>query len=103
MELEMPTPCTECGDIFELLDGRRNPRGGSVVICSDCADKADEEIERAEEIEELREEIENAEYDIEIAQHTIKGAKDRLRELGVDPEIQKKTQTQPDLAPKIRL
>lgn len=79
MEFEMPTPCTECGETFELHDGRRNPRGGNNVICSDCADKADEEVERDEEIQALRAEIEDAEY-------TIRGAKGRLRELGIDPE-----------------
>jgi hypothetical protein len=103
MEFEMPTPCTECGEIFELHDGRPNPRSIYVVICAGCADKADEEVERDEEIEEIRREIEDAEYDMQIASETIRGAKDRLRELGIDPEVKKETQTQPDLAPMIRL
>lgn len=85
MEFEMPIPCTECGEIFELHGGRLNPRSIYVVICAKCADEADKE------------------YDMEIALETIKGAKDRLRELGVDPEIKKETQTQPDPAPRIRL
>ena len=79
MELDMPTPCTECGEIFDLHDGRRNPRGGNNVICSECADRADEESERAEEIMALWSEIEEAKF-------TIKAAKGRLRELGINPE-----------------
>ena len=37
--MEMPTPCNNCGEIFELHDGRRSPRGKAIMICEACADE----------------------------------------------------------------
>jgi len=75
--MEMPTPCENCGDIFDLNDGRRSPRKQKIVICEPCAEKEQEEIDREEEITSLREQISDAE-------HTLTYAKERLRELGAD-------------------
>ncbi len=69
--MEMPTPCNNCGEIFELHDGRRSPRGKAIMICEACADEEQEEIDREEEIQELKDQISDAEY-------TLKAAKERL-------------------------
>jgi len=81
IEMEMPTPCQRCDEIFDLHDGRSSPREANrpgyqsrTVICESCADKEEQEIEREQEIEDLRGEIEEAEY-------TLRTAKERLREL----------------------
>ena len=74
--MEMPTPCERCNDLFDLLDGRSSPRRPSIVICEECADREDEQIEEEEEIQELKDEIEEAEY-------TIERNKLRLKELGI--------------------
>lgn len=74
-QMEMPTPCAVCDEIFELQEGLRSPRTPNIVICEDCALEEEKEIEREEEIEGLKEEIEEAE-------DTIVRAKKRLIELG---------------------
>ena len=52
-EMEMPTPCNECGEIFDLNDGMRHPRGTGIVICAECGRKIESEVEREEEIDTL--------------------------------------------------
>lgn len=80
-EMEMPTPCERCGEVFDLNDGRVSPRSKAtntrIVICEQCAEVEEEEIEREEEIEQLR-------FSIESWEHEIADAKTRLRELGAE-------------------
>ena len=77
-ELEMPTPCQKCGDIFDLTDGTGSVKWfPNTVICKKCGDEEEKEIERDEEIEDLKSQIDDANY-------TIKEARGRLFELGVD-------------------
>lgn len=77
MCMEMPTPCENCDELFDLNDGKASPRRNRrIVICAKCANEEEEEIEREEEIRSLHEEIGDAE-------HSIKSANERLRELGV--------------------
>jgi hypothetical protein len=73
--MEMPTPCKDCGELFDLHDGYTSFSDGQTIICKGCARKEEEEIDREEEIIELRAEIADAEY-------TLKAAKERLAELG---------------------
>lgn len=77
VEMDMPTPCQNCGRIFELHDGcgSRKWHPGT-VICEDCGKEEDEEIALDEEISDLKEAIADAET-------TIKESKERLMELGV--------------------
>ena len=76
--MKMPTPCENCGEVFDLHDGKGSPRRNRrIIICAECADEEEAEIEREEEIASLREQISEAEY-------TIKAARERLRELGAD-------------------
>lgn len=79
-EMEMPTPCERCNELFDLLDGTRSPRNPRIVICEGCAGKEQEEVNKEEEIIELQEEIADAE-------DTIKRNTERLRELGVSVKL----------------
>ena len=80
-EFEMPTPCQSCGEIFDLHDGVASQKWfKNTMICEECGDVESSEIERDEEIEELKELIDEAIF-------TIKDAKQRLSELGVNCEI----------------
>lgn len=71
----MPTPCMICGGMFDLYDGRHNPRKENEIICEGCSYDIEEEIEKEEEIEELKSQIEDAKI-------TIKDCNARLAELG---------------------
>lgn len=74
--MDMPTPCERCNKWFDLLDGTRSPRNPRIVICEECADKEQKEVDEEEEIKELQKEITDA-------KDTIKRNTERLRELGV--------------------
>lgn len=77
-EMEMPTPCQKCGEIFDLNDGFGSKKWfPNTVICQKCGDAEEKEIERDEEIQDLKVAIDDAEI-------TIKDARARLLELGVD-------------------
>ena len=76
IDMEMPTPCVNCGKVFDLHDGRGSQKWyPNTVICKECYEKEQIEIERDEEIYELRNTIEDAKYQIEEARK-------RLKELG---------------------
>lgn len=75
---DMPTPCQKCGEIFDLNDGHGSIKWfPNTVICEKCADEEQIEIETDEEIQDLKNAIDDAEI-------TIKDARTRLAELGVD-------------------
>lgn len=77
-EMEMPTPCQKCGNIFDLNDGTGSVRWfPNTVICEKCGDEEEKEIERDEEIEELKNQIDDAKI-------TIQDSRTRLQELGVE-------------------
>jgi len=62
-EMEMPTPCTVCGAIFDLNDGRASEKWlPNTTICQGCHDKEAEEIEEDEQFEESNYELSNALY-----------------------------------------
>lgn len=80
-EFEMPTPCQKCGDIFDLNDGTGSVKWfPNTVICQNCGDAEDIEVQRDEEIVELKNQIEDAKF-------TIKDALSRLVQLGVDVRV----------------
>lgn len=67
-EMEMPTPCQKCGEIFDLLDGMGSLKWfPNTTICESCGDEESKEIERDEEITEHKERIESAVWDINDA------------------------------------
>lgn len=84
IEMDMPTPCQRCGNIFELNDGRASEKWyPNTIICDSCDSEEEDEIQLDDEIEELK-------TDIEDAKITIKDNTERLLSLGV-----KITTTQP--------
>lgn len=77
-EMEMPCPCQNCNEWFDLMDGRGSKKWyPDTVICESCHRQEEEEIERDEEIEGLKEQIEDAES-------TLKYCRNRLKELGAE-------------------
>ena len=77
-DMEMPTPCQHCNKVFDLTDGYASYKWfPNTVICESCSKEEEKEIENDEEIQELKEKIDDA-------QDTIKEARRRLAELGVD-------------------
>lgn len=76
-EFEMPTPCQNCGNLFDLNDGTVSTKWfPNTVICSKCGDEEQALVERDEEIEDLKNQIDDAVF-------TIKEARSRLIGLGV--------------------
>ena len=79
-EMEMPTPCVKCRNWFDLHDGYGSEKWyPNTVICSNCHDHEEKEIECDEEIEELKSQIDEA-------KETISCSIKRLNELGVNYE-----------------
>lgn len=75
--MEMPTPCQKCGDIFELEEGTGSEKWfPNTIICEKCGNEEQKEIERDEEIEDLKIKLSDAEFD-------VKEYTKRLLELGV--------------------
>ncbi len=76
--MEMPTPCVKCGNWFDLHDGYGSEKWyPNTVICSNCHDEEEKEIECDEEIEELKSQIDEA-------KETISCSIERLAELDID-------------------
>jgi hypothetical protein len=62
---EMPTPCEHCGKIFDLTDGRRSEKWyPNIVICEECAEEEEREIEEDDRWEEINIEVSNALYEL---------------------------------------
>lgn len=75
-ENSMPCPCQKCGEWFDLSDGVGSDKWyPNTIICENCGNEEQKEIEIDEEVDELNMAIEDAEL-------TIKESKERLIELG---------------------
>lgn len=60
-EMEMPTPCQQCGEVFDLNDGYGSEKWyPNTVICENCYREEENEIEEDERREEINIEISNA-------------------------------------------
>lgn len=82
-ELDMPTPCVHCGNIFDLHNGYGSKKWYSreqIIICPTCYEEEQKEIERDEEIETCLEIISAAEWDLE-------DAKKRLEAVNYNPKV----------------
>ena len=65
-EMEMPTYCQHCCEIFDLNDGRCSEKWyPNVIICENCWNVEREEIEEGGRWEDINIDISNALYDIE--------------------------------------
>jgi len=71
--MEMPTVCAECGELFDLLDGRGGltHRTSDFTICKSCYEKQYQEKQRVDTIRELLEKKENASSEIERLMNEI--------------------------------
>lgn len=66
MEMEMPTPCTHCGEIFDLNDGCASDKWyRDTIICEKCSDEEQKEIEEDERWEDINIEVSNALYSLD--------------------------------------
>ena len=66
MEMEMPTPCAHCGEIFDLNDGSASDKWyRDTIICEKCSDKEQKEIEEDERWEDINIEVSNALYSLD--------------------------------------
>jgi hypothetical protein len=74
--MEMPCRC-DCGKWFDLNDGYSSEKQKNKVICGECGETEEKEIEREEQITDWKSSYDNAKYDMESA------AKE-LKKLGVD-------------------
>lgn len=74
-DCEMPTPCKKCEEIFDFNDGYGSEKWfKNTVICENCHELEEAEIERDDEIE-------NLEWEIENALDYIRHAHNRLKEI----------------------
>jgi hypothetical protein len=87
--MEMPCRC-DCGKWFDLNDGYSSERQKSKVICGECGEKEEKEIEREEEIASWKEDYQNSKDDMEACLRMLK-------QLGAAPD-----ESQPDPAPTDR-
>ena len=77
IEMEMPTPCVICGEIFDLHDGK----GGlthetcEVTVCANCYSKQSTEKDRVDKVRELLENKEEKEDSIDEYDNQMKAAK----------------------------
>lgn len=77
-EMEMPTPCQSCNEIFELTEGYESKKWfQNTSICENCSIKEEAEVLKDGAIEDLKKRIDNALYD-------IKEARSELQELGYE-------------------
>ena len=66
-EMDMPTPCQHCGELFDLINdgGASSKWYPNTIICPQCSDEEDKEIEEDDRWETINNEISNALYDLE--------------------------------------
>lgn len=65
-EMEMPTPCQHCGEIFDLNDGYGSEKWyKNTVICENCYREEEKEVEEDERWEEINIEVSNALYGLD--------------------------------------
>jgi poly(A) polymerase Pap1 len=74
-EDDMPCPCTQCSEWFDLEDGMTNPRKDNEIICAKCARAIQEEVDKEEEIENVQAALSNAQWE-------VNDYKKQLHELG---------------------
>lgn len=76
-EMDMPCPCSKCGNWFDLNDGVISEKWyPKTVICESCGNEEEKEIERDSEISELKNCLSDAMW-------TVNDCKRQLLELGI--------------------
>lgn len=83
--MEMPTRCQKCGGWFDLNDGVGSTKWyPNTVICEECGEEEDKEIEQDERVEELKSEITDLEWNIDDDKKRLEELKEEFQKL--DPE-----------------
>lgn len=79
---EMPTPCINCKEWFDLHDGYASDKWyPKTIICENCHEKESEEIELDERIEFLKENISECDENIQMYQDNKKQYETELENL----------------------
>ncbi|KFF26883.1 hypothetical protein [Chryseobacterium vrystaatense] len=86
-EMEMPTPCIHCGELFDLNDGYGSQKWyPNTTFCVNCYELEKGEIKMDEEIEEMKEELSEA---IDTVRRL--GGRLKKTKVGIDPETDLET------------
>lgn len=86
--IETPTPCQSCGKWFDLHDGTESSKWyPGTVICEECGDLEEEEINIEEEMENCQNEISNAEWTIKDMNEEIERLK--VKKIELEDKIEK--------------
>lgn len=65
-EMEMPTPCIQCGETFDLNDGYGSEKWHeNTVICKSCFEKESDELEDDDRWEGINIDLTNALYSLD--------------------------------------
>ncbi|WP_336689397.1 MULTISPECIES: zinc ribbon domain-containing protein [unclassified Chryseobacterium] len=81
-EMEMPTPCQHCGELFDLNDGYGSEKWyPNTTICENCYELEKGEIAMDEDIQEMKDELSQA---IDNAKRLVEGL--RKTKVDIDPE-----------------
>jgi hypothetical protein len=81
-EMEMPTPCSACGEIFDLNDGRGSEKWyPDTIICRECSDREQSEIEEDERWEGINNEISDAMYELKYEEDVSKLSEENKKAL----------------------
>lgn len=82
-DMEMPAPCESCGQWFDLHDGTGSDKWyKDIVICPECGDLEEKEIELDDEIENEQNNLADAEWQIKESTREL----ERLRVKRVELE-----------------
>lgn len=81
-EMEMPTPCESCGRWQELDDMCGSGKWyKDIVICKECSDLEDEEVELDNQIEDEENTLQDAEWQITESRRLLEQYKKKQKEL----------------------
>lgn len=83
-EMEMPTPCQKCRNIFDLNDGDTSQRWyPNTIICENCGNKEDALIDCEAELEEAKESLANALFDVRLYTEEVEKLTTKLKTLDI--------------------
>lgn len=81
-EMEMPTPCQACGEIFDLNDGYESEKWyPRTTICASCHEKEEEEIEEDERWRDANYALSEALFDFRDGESWKKLTRENLKSL----------------------
>ena len=81
-EMDMPTPCANCNEIFDLNDGYGSEKWyPNITICEKCHEDEEAEIEEDERWETINDEIGEALYGMDKDEDFIKRISSENKEL----------------------